>query len=449
MLASSLAFIDGSVVNVGLPAIGRSLHADAAGLQGVVDAYLLPLSALLLMGGSLGDLFGRKRLLVAGVLLFAIASAACGQAPTAPWLWAARAAQGAGAALLLPNSLALLNGAFAGEARGRAVGTWAAAGAASAAAGPLLGGWLIDHAGWRSIFLINVPVAAGALLLAWRYVEDVREAGRPSPDWTGALLATAGLGALTWGLIVLTGPGGLRPAPLAATAAGVLLLLAFAGVERRLGDRAMAPPALFGSSSFVGLTVLTLLLYGALGGLLVLLPYRLMESAGYSATAAGAALLPFPAVVALVSPWTGRLAARIGSRFLLSAGPWVTAAGFLLATRIGGPGGYLTTVLPAVLTISAGMACAAAPLTTAVLASVDGGHTGVASGLNSAVARTGGLVATALLGGVLSAHGAAFGPAFRWAATAGAASAALAGTAAFLLLDPGLGASARSTPSPG
>lgn len=443
VLASSLAFIDGSVVNVGLPAIGRGLHTGAAGLQWVVDAYLLPLSALLLMGGSLGDLFGRRRLLLIGVALFAVASAACGLAPAAPWLWAARAAQGAGAALLLPNSLALLNGAFEGEARGRAIGTWAAAGAASAAAGPLLGGWLVDGAGWRWIFLVSVPVALGALVLAWRFVEDAREDGRPAPDWAGALLATAGLGALTSGLILATGTGGSRGAALALVGAGLALLLGFAGWERRLGDRAMAPPDLFGSRAFIGLTALTLLLYGALGGLLVLLPYRLMDSAGYSATAAGAALLPFPAVVALASPHVGRLATRIGPRPLLSVGPVVTAAGFLLTLRIGGPGGYVLTVLPAILTISAGMACAAAPLTTAVLASVDGRHTGVASGFNSAVARTGGLIATALLGGVLSAHGAALGPAFRTAATAGAACAALAGAAAFLLLDPGLGVAAQ------
>jgi EmrB/QacA subfamily drug resistance transporter len=405
ILASSLAFIDGSVVNVGLPAIARTLRADAADLQWVVNGYLLPLSALLLLGGAAGDRFGRRRLLIAGIALFALASAACAWAPSLAWLLVGRVTQGIGAAMLMPNSLAILGDAFGGEARGRAIGTWAAAGAAAGAIGPVLGGGLIDTVGWRAIFLLNLPVAGAAILLAWRFVGEARNDG-PSPlDLAGGLLATGALGALTWGLTIGSGPHGWTVWALVTVCAGFALLAAFVLVEWKRGNRAMVPLALFASRSFAGLTVLTLLLYGALGGLLLLLPYELIQARGYSATAAGAALLPFPLVLALASRAAGGLAGRIGSRTPLAVGSVVVAVGFLLATRIGPGANYWTTVLPAVLVVSLGMAGAAAPLTTAVLASVDSRHTGSASGFNSAVARTGGLIATALLGAVLAAKG--------------------------------------------
>ncbi|HEY3696177.1 MFS transporter [Phenylobacterium sp.] len=436
ILASSLAFIDGSVVTVGLPAIGRSLHAGAGDLQWVVNAYLLPLSALLMLGGALGDRFGRSRMLVLGTALFAAASLACALVPSLPGLLLGRMAQGVGAALLMPNSLAILGDVFRGEGRGRAVGIWAAAGAAAGAVGPVIGGWLIDTVGWRAIFLINLPLALAAILLAWRYVQDLHDREAPPLDGVGALLATLALGALTWALTVGSGPHGWTGPATAAGVAGVVLAAGFVGVEARRGDRAMAPPSLFGSSTFVGLTLLTFLLYGALGGLMVLLPYLLIQTAGYSGTAAGAALLPFPLVLALASPLMGRLAARIGARPPLALGSMVTAAGFLLALRIGDGACYWTHVLPAVLVIALGMAGAVAPLTTAVLGSVDPRHTGSASGLNSAVARTGGLIATALLGAVLAARGEALVAAFRLAAVAGAAAAAGAGAAAFLLIRP-------------
>jgi len=421
ILASSLAFIDGSVVNVGLPAIGRSLHGGAADLQWVINAYLLPLSALLLLGGAAGDRFGRRRLLVIGVVVFALASAACAAAPSLPWLLAGRGLQGIGAALLLPNSLAILGGAFSGEARGRAVGTWAAVGAIAGAVGPVVGGWLIDQVGWQAIFLVNLPIAAIAVLLAWGFVRDTRaKEGRAPLDVGGGILATAGLGALVWGLTIGAGPRGWTGEAVAAVAAGAVLSLGFVGVELRRGDDAMTPPALFGSKSFVGLTLFTLLLYGALGGLLVLMPYVLIRFEGYSATAAGAALLPFPLLIAVFSPLMGGVAGRVGARAPLAGGALIVAVGFLLAMRIGDGGGYWTTALPPILTVSLGMAAAVAPLTTAVLAAVDSRHTGSASGLNSAVARTGGLVATALLGGVLAAQGAALVQAYRAAAAAGA-----------------------------
>src|SRR5579872_6213879 len=307
ILASSLAFIDGSVVNVGLPAVGRCLHVGGDGLPWVVNAYLLPLSALLLFGGAAGDRFGRRRLLVIGIVVFGLASAACAAAQSLPALLLARGAQGAGAALLLPNSLAILGGAFSGEARGQAVGVWAAVGAMAGAIGPVLGGWLIDTSGWRAIFLVNLPIAAGAALLA-----------------------------------------------------------AFLVIEHRKGEVAMMPLAMFASRDFVGLTLLTLLDYGALGGLLVLVPFELIEGARYSATAAGAALLPFPLLMAVLSPGMGALVGRVGSRALLAVGSAVVGAGFLLAMRIGPAANYWTSVLPAIAVMALGMSGVAAPLTTAV-----------------------------------------------------------------------------------
>ena len=420
ILASSLAFVDGSVVNVGLPTIAKSLHAGAADLQWVVNSYLLPLSALLLLGGALGDRLGRRTTLVAGVGLFGAASLGCALAPTLPWLLTARAAQGVGAAVLMPNSLALLSATFTGERRGRAVGLWAATGAAMGALGPVLGGALIDTVGWRAVFLINLPAAAGAIALALLFTRDPPSEGRAPLDAWGAALATAALGALTWGLTVGGGRAGWRAEALGSLAVGAGLALAFAWVERRRGDRAMAPPAMFASPSFVGLTALTLLLYGAMGGLFVVIPYTLQRLQGWSAVAAGAGLLPLPLVLAAASPAMGALAGRIGPRLPLSIGPLVVAGGVFAAMRVAPGASYWTTLFPAMLLIAAGMACAAAPLTTAVLGSVDEAHTGSASGLNSAVARTGGLVATALLGGVMSAQGPALLSQFRLACTAGA-----------------------------
>ncbi len=448
ILASSLAFIDGSVVNVGLPAIGASLNGGAADLQWVVNAYLLPLSALLLLGGAAGDRFGRRRLLIAGVALFVAASAACALAPTLAWLIAGRVAQGVGAAMLMPSSLAILGAAFAGEARGRAIGTWAAVGAMAGAIGPVLGGWLIDTVGWRAIFLINLPIGAAAIVMAWRFIDDPPPGDERAPlDWTGAALATTGLAAVTWGLTLGAGPGGWTAGALGAAAGGGALLLAFVAVQKRGGERAMMPLALFGSASFIGLSLLTFLLYGALGALLVLIPYVLIEAGGYSATAAGAALLPFPLVLAVASPAMGALAGRIGPRLPLTVGPLVVAAGFLLAMRIGPQAAYWTAVLPAILVIAIGMAGAVSPLTTAVLSSVDADHVGAASGFNSAVARTGGLVATALLGAVLAASGEALMGPFRLALAAGAVAAAAAGLCALALVGGKTKAGARQAPA--
>lgn len=434
VLASCLAFVDGSVVNVALPAIGRDLHAPGEALQWLVNAYLLPLSALILLGGAAGDRFGRRRILVLGVAAFAAASLACALAPSLPVLLAARGLQGAAAAAVMPNSLAILGAAFSGPAQGRAVGIWSAGGGVASAIGPVLGGWLIDHAGWRSIFLINLPLAAAAAGLALLSVEDTRDAEIARLDLGGGILATAGLGALTWGLTLGSGRGGWSPAPLAWAMAGAALLGLFVLEERRRGAKAMMPLALFGSRAFVGLTLLTLLLYGAFGGLLVLIPYVLIEAAGYSSTAAGAALLPLPLVLAVVSPLLGGWVARLGPRLPLTVAPLLVAAGFALSLRIGGPGGYWTTVLPAVLLIALGMSATATPLTSAVLASVDTRHVGAASGFNSAAARAGGLVATALLGAVLAAPKAELLGRFQLAALCGAVAAVLAAASAAVFL---------------
>jgi EmrB/QacA subfamily drug resistance transporter len=433
ILASSLAFIDGSVTNVGLPAIGRSLSAPSDLLPWIINAYTLPLSALLLFGGAAGDKYGRRRLLLAGVAVFALASAGCALAPNVGVLLFSRAVQGAGAAILLPNSLAILGSVFSGAARGRAVGTWAAVSAMAGALGPVIGGWLIDNTGWRAIFLINLPVAAGAVAFALLSAPETKDDGDRPLDLLGALLATTGLGAFTWGLTLGTGSGGWTQAAMTLAAGGALLLAGFVVAEHRRGDEAMMPLSLFGSAEFVGLTLLTLLDYGALGGALVLIPYELIRVGGYSATAAGAALLPFPLVMAAASPVIGSLAGRYGSRIPLIAGSGVVGVGLLLATRIGSDGGYATSVLPAILVIAVGMSGVAAPLTNAVLGSVDARHTGEASGLNSAVARVGGLVATALIGGVL-ASGSALTTGFRVAMLAFAVASFIAAAASLALI---------------
>jgi len=435
ILASSLAFIDGSVVNVGLSAIGRDLAGGGADLSWVVNGYLLPLSSLLLLGGALGDRYGRKRVLLAGITVFALASLLCALAPRLALLVAGRLLQGVGAAMLLPNSLAVLSATFEGKRRGRAVGIWAAAGAAAGAIGPLLGGWLIDTVGWRAVFYINLPIAALAIFMGWRFVQ-VNTRDKPVPlDPLGAVFASLGLACLTWGLANASAEKQVTLWSGIALTAGVLIMLAFLWIERRAGERAMLPLKLFGASGFSGLNLMTFLLYGALGALMLLVPFVLIQALGYSAKEAGAALLPFPVVLAIGSPLMGRVAASHGSRLPLSIGALIVAGGFLLALRIGA-GGYATTVLPAILTIALGMACVAAPLTTAVLSSVDGSHTGIASGFNSAVARGGGLIATAMLGVVLTAQGRALLPPFHAALTVCAASAAAAAICAFIWVRP-------------
>jgi EmrB/QacA subfamily drug resistance transporter len=405
ILASSLSFVDGSVLNVALPAIRSGYGANAQQVQWVVNAYLLPLSALLLLGGALGDHFGRRRLLIIGTAIFGAMSLVCALAPSLPLLLGARVAQGIGAALLLPNSLALLNASFSGEKRGRAVGIWAGAGAAAAAIAPLIGGWLVSAAGWPAIFYINLPLALGAILLTVRFVTESREPSAGRTDYAGALLVTLGLGGLTYALTLWSATRRFNAEAQVTLAAGIAMLAAFLWVESRRANRAMMPLALFKGRCFSGLNLLTFLLYGAFGAAMLLIPYVLITSGGYSPVEAGLAMLPLPVLMTAASPTVGGLAAKTGPRIPLTVGPVVVATGMVLARLINGHGSYWTGPFPAILVMAFGMTVAVAPLTASVLGSVEEQHVAMASGFNSAVARTGGLIATALLGSVLASKG--------------------------------------------
>ena len=434
VLASSLSFVEGSVLSVALPAIRASYGAGAQEVQWVVNAYLLPLSALLLLGGALGDHFGRKRLLLIGTSIFAITSLVCALAPSLPVLLGARAAQGVGAALLLPNSLALLNAAFQGEKRGRAVGIWAAAGAAAAAIAPLIGGWLVGSVGWPAIFYINLPLALGAILIAMRFVEESREAGAGRTDYAGALLATAGLGGLTYALTLWSATRHFTGEAAIAIAIGALTLAGFLWNEHHRGSRAMMPIGLFKSRCFSGLNLLTFLLYGAFAAGMLLIPYVLITSGGYSPVQAGLAMLPLPILMTSLSPTMGSLAAQIGPRIPLTVGPAVVAVGMVLSRLATPDGSYWTGVFPMILVMATGMTIAVAPLTSSVLGSVEEQHVAMASGFNSAVARTGGLIATALLGSVLSSEGEQLFSGFHMAMYVSAAVAALSSVVALTML---------------
>jgi len=428
--ASSLSFIDGSILNVALPAIRDSTGAGAAEVQWVVNAYTLPLAALILMGGALGDHQGRRKWLVVGTALFGVASLVCALSGSLEMLLAGRALQGIGAALLLPNSLALLNGAFDGEARGQAIGTWAAAGAIAAAIAPLLGGWLVEHVGWPSIFYINLPLVAAAIFVALTRVEEVADPESARLDLGGAVLATLGLGAATYGLTLWSQDFKLGTVSAITIGAGAILLAAFIVHELRLGTKAMVPMLLFKNRCFTSLNLMTFLLYGAFGGSLLMIPYVLIEAGGYSPIQAGLSLLPLSILLGLLSPLMGKFAMRVGPKLPLSVGPMIVAVGLLLATRISESQAYWTHAFPAILTMSIGMTLAVAPLTSTVLASVDRQHTGMASGLNSALSRLGGLIVVALLGAVLVADGEALLKPFATALVAMAVTAALAGACA-------------------
>jgi EmrB/QacA subfamily drug resistance transporter len=438
ILGSSLAFIDGYVVNVALPALDHDFHAGAEGLAWLVSAYLLTLSALILLGGAMGDRYGRRRMFLTGIVLFLAASLACAAAPTLPIILAARAVQGMGAALLMPNSLALLGAGFQGEAKGQAIGTWAGVGALASAIGPVLGGWLVETLGWRSIFLLNLPIGAAAIWLAWAYVPESRNQ-RPGArlDTAGALLITGALGLLTWALTAASRPGGGSTPVLAAAGAGAILLAAFFRVEVRRGENALMPLFLMREASFIGVTLLTFFLYAALGGLIVLLPFVLIRANGYSPVQAGAAMLPIPVLIGLGSRIMGKIAARSGSRLPLGIGALIVAAGLTLYVRVGAGGGsYAADVLPPTLVVAVGMAICVAPLTTTVIASVDANYVGAASGFNSAVARIGGLIATALLGFVFASQSSRDGllASAHEAALAGAVAAAIGGACALILI---------------
>lgn len=401
VLGSSLAFIDGSAVNLTLPVIQRELGGDTAAAQWIMNAYMLFLGALVLAGGAAADRFGRRRVFVIGVVVFSLASALCGLAPSLPLLIAARAVQGIGAALLVPASLAILGASFDKAARGRAVGIWAGAGGLTSAIGPVLGGWLTDTVSWRAVFLINLPLAALAVGFILAGARESRAPQAGPVDWLGAAVVTAGLGALTWCLTDAPARG-LTSAPIAFGAAiAVLALGAFPTIENRAASP-MAPLRLFRSRAFAGANGLTLLLYAALSGALFLLPFQLIRAHGYDATTAGLALLPLSIGLAVLSPLAGGFVHKLGARVLLAVGPFLVAAGFmLLALRAADPG-YWTGVFPGLALLSLGMGLAVAPLTDVVLTSVDDAYEGAASGINNAVARIAGLLAVAMAGFVLA-----------------------------------------------
>jgi EmrB/QacA subfamily drug resistance transporter len=404
ILASIIAYVDESVVNVALPAIGRDLSASPAALQWVINAYTLCLAAFLLVGGAAGDRLGRRRVFVAGVALFGAASLACGLSREIAQLIAARAAQGAGAALLIPCSLAIIGAAFPDNERGRAIGTWAGFSAIAAAIGPLLGGWIVDHLAWQTIFFINPVLCLAALWIAWRHLpESIDPDAPPGIDWLGGLLAFAGLAGVAFGLIALPDTGWRDTTAAAALAGGIVVLAIFVWHEGR-SPAPMMPLGLFRSAAFSGVNALTLLLYGALGGAFFLLPFALISVHGYSATLAGAVFLPFTAIMAGLSRWSGGLLDRFGARLPLVGGPVLVAVGFVLFALAGPETSYAMAFLLPVSIVGLGMAVTVAPLTGTVIAAVPGHQTGVASGINNAVSSVASLFAIAAFG-ALALHG--------------------------------------------
>ncbi|AMM09874.1 Transmembrane efflux protein [Streptomyces albidoflavus] len=406
VLGSSMAMLDSTVVNVALPRIGRDLDTDLAALQWTVNAYMITLAGLILLGGALGDRFGRRRVFVIGVIWFAVASLACGLAPNDIVLIAARALQGVGGALLTPGSLALIQSGFHPDDRAKAVGLWSGLGGVGAAIGPFVGGWLVDGPGWRWVFFLNVPLALVCVPVALRHVPESRDTsvpegvragadGRRRFDVLGAVLGALALALVTYALIEAPNDGA-SPVVIGAAVAGVVLGVVFVRVERRRTDP-MLPLSIFSSRLFTSVNLVTICVYAALGGFMFLAAIQLQVVAGYSALGAGTALLPTTLLMLLFSAKSGELGQRIGPRIPLTVGPLIAAAGMLLMLRVGPGASYLTDVLPAVALLGVGLVTMVAPLTATVLASVDAGKAGLASGINNAAARAAGLVAVAAL----------------------------------------------------
>lgn len=440
ILASGMAFLDGTVVNVALPALGRDLGADVSGLQWVLNGYMLTLASLILLAGSLGDRLGRRRVFLVGVAWFAAASLLCGFAPNVGTLVAARTLQGIGGALLTPGSLAILDASFARADRPRAIGAWSGLSGVFAAIGPLLGGWLVDVASWRLVFLINLPAAAVVLYVGIRHIPesfDPTVAGRL--DFAGAALGAAGLAGVTYALIEAPGQGVTSPVILTTTVLGVASMAAFVIVEARR-SHPMLPLEIFSSRQFTSANVVTFAMYGALSGVFFLLILQLIVVLGYSEMQAGVASAPVTLLMLLLSARAGALAQRIGPRVPMSVGPLLIASGTLLMLRILPGATYMSAVLPAVVVFGLGLSLTVAPLTATVLAAADERHAGVASGVNNAVARAAGLLAVAVLPVVAGLSGEdyqdpqVFAAGFRVAMIAAAGLAAAAGVVGWLMI---------------
>ncbi|MDD7940142.1 DHA2 family efflux MFS transporter permease subunit [Actinomycetospora lutea] len=438
-LGSGVAFLDGSVVNVALPAIGDDLGGGFSVLQWVLDGYLLTLSALLLLGGALGDRFGRRRVFLLGLVVFTVASVGCGLAPGGAALILARLAQGIGGALLIPGSLALIDSVIRSDDRGRAIGTWAGLSGVAAALGPFLGGWLVDAASWRWVFLINVPIATAAFWVTAHHVPETKDpSARGRLDVAGAAAATVGLGGIVYGLIEAP-VHGWTALTVGATVGGALALTAFPVIELRSANPLM-PLAMFRSAQFTGANLVTFTVYTALGGALFLLVLQLQQGLGYSALAAGLAFLPFTVIMLLLSSKVGAWAQRVGPRWLMTFGPVVAGAGLVLLIGVVPGAGYLEAVLPAVVVFGVGMACTVAPLTSAVLASVAPEHVGAASGANNAISRVASLLAVAVLPlvvGLDTSGSGPLGPGFSRAMLISAGLCVLGGAVAAVTIDRG------------